>query len=252
LWVADATVDVCAFYKFVWILSLFASIGAAHQIANATAVIVSWRPDSIRIAADSKQSHFLASPTTSCKITQTREVVFAVVGLTYYRPTQYSAASALTPIFFSRGEPFDLKAAKAIRKMTLVLEKTFRYQQDQDPRAYAKYHRGDGVVLSLVMAAIENGIPRMLIADFQYVPEKRAIAYVVKACPQQCTSSQNFFLGFTSASKFYLTNHPPTPVNLKKAIKREASRSPDDVGAPIAVIELTPQSTRWHSRGACH
>jgi hypothetical protein len=237
----------------VLLVSLFPA-----PLAGTTVAIVR-TPDLIVIAADSMAGDGVQKLTV-CKIgtSQSSPISFAVAGPVRYSRTGFDAV-ALAQAAVSRAESIQEAATEFGRLAMKPFQTAATSIRTELPQQY-DYIRKSPEPLQVVFAAIENGVPRYVIAYFTLAETPAAVSALAhqRACPGDgCSGARSLtVLGFNDAAKReasdpgFLAGLDPVSA-ARKLVELEIEDSPDSVGPPVSVLTIDRTGSSWTSRGSC-
>jgi hypothetical protein len=247
-----------------WII-LFLAITFWPKCGYSTAIIAVWTPYTAVIGADSLLGFSKSQKTQlMCKIGQTNNIFWAASGIVHtsdqadvnfnvYR----IAADAI------KASPnFDGAVATFEARFTVAAVRDLRWKAQFDPSefAYAKHF-----FLQIVFAGLDNNKPRMAIRQFSVESNSSAKAVSVttmgveNTCPSpHCGAILSMAMGTNDAMVADVTRNEPDiwlSIGIVPAVKKlltiQATATPDIVGGPLSVVQITSSGIKWPVVGIC-
>jgi hypothetical protein len=232
----------------------------AQGAAADTAIIAFRTPDFVLIGADSKISVLDSlEKRTSCKVGIAKNIAWANadftktignapnfdVGLIASQSVEFSGS------FNAALVDFDARAKEGLTDVLTWLAKSY-------PAEFVGLK--DRVVAEAVFAGVDHDQMRMSVRFFRagFNQTKRVQITVHSSdCPGDCLVKKNLAvsLGTHDAIERAWANNPniwENPIEtIRQLILIQAAATPDTVGPPITILEITRNGPTWIDKGAC-
>jgi len=241
------------------ILSILILLVALPTRLSATSIVAIWNSNDLVLGADSKAIHVdrsLAKP--ACKIGIANQVVWSYSGLAA-APTENFNVDDTAKQAMSTNATFDDRIAEFESDVVVPLADALNHIKLDNPDWYIKHHEGTAT-LETIFSTIENGTVRLYATNFiikiDHVLGTISVDISGNNCPSaSCAGVHIFDLGEHEAIDREFSNDLLTKLGTNRTvqylIETEIAAHPDDVGPPIAMIELDKGGMRWISKGDC-
>ena len=237
-------------------MALLVSLRAGE--CSATSIVAIRSRDSVVIAADSmltiRNSTGADAVRTACKIFRSGEIFYAFSGF-FRDPARGFDVVSIVAKALPEDAQFGAATEKAAIEVVAGMRDDIRKIRVESPGLYKKYFEaGTGVLLQLLFAASEDGVPEMTVYDIRKAasfPINGELRYDRKSCPGDC--------GAQGQMAYFLTDTRPIEDYLKK--EKMASRSPEetagflvqlvldahtpDTGPPVDVLRIDGNGASW-------
>jgi hypothetical protein len=216
-------------------------------------------PDSILIAADSKQIKFenntIISTDTVCKIREKENIFYAIAGIIESANPNISLEKVIYDIKF-HGNNFEskvLEIKKTIRPFIIELAKGMRKSQ---PKLFNEMSKS-GQFVSLILASFENKKPMgaLLVYKINSVdsPNFDIIdsAFIKRDIPSFVNIGKTDALSILRKSEGnFSKKFKSTEELLNGLIELQSQLTPNDVGMPADIIKITLNKSIWVQKTA--
>ena len=250
-------------------------IGATALAGFATTIVALRSDRRVIVAADSQLTLTRNGTTVErsqvCKINKAGNVIFAYAGMVNYQApvagrgtkADFSIPASIRSVLSSDG-PLSTKRRPleaAIRSALMTIVRTIRAEA---PNEFSS--RVGTVVLEVLLATVETGVPELITLDFRLDlgthGEIRLEPSVVD-CPGDCPKVNGTLvagLGYHSDIDRYLSVEHFSGIpsanwadHIVQLVQAEIIARKNDVGPPIAVLELSPTGIHWYRdmKGTC-
>jgi len=127
-----------------------------------------------------------------------------------------------------------------------------------NPDEYQRLMRRTGAqsdFIALAVAEMVGGQPMLGVIELQRLNQQSDLALKVTICPGNCRQGEGiFYLGYWEQIKPYVANSGEersvgSAASLDRLIRLEIKAHPDEVGAPINILELGGSGARWLQNG---
>jgi hypothetical protein len=225
--------------------------------AGATSVIVVRTPSTIYLGADSKIKSLDGSRQgTFCKIGISHDIFWGEAGIISDAITHFDSTSIVNNIM-SQTSSISTRIADFENVTLLSLRNVLRSLRDSDPLNFVQKY-GDRRVpaFQIVFAYFYNDAPRVIAIDF--MTKLNNIGE-----PDIDVVEHNFddiyfiFIGQHKAIEAEIAHNKSIwkdygiPTAIRHLLQIEISAVPEDVGPPIALVEIDQNGASWISKGVC-
>jgi len=137
--------------------------------------------------------------------------------------------------------------------ITAPLSEGLHYVREVNPAHFKRsFDTADKVVLEMIFATVEDGIPKIFLRSFQ-MSSADPITFNIhkKSCPGTCPTGRSvYFLGQKEAMMKYYDEHPEIQkarldVAIDTLIRVAINNSGDEVGLPIDILRITVDGATW-------
>jgi hypothetical protein len=227
------------------------------QSAGGTAGVAIFTPDRAVLAVDSRvtltDGRASRRGADECKIQSAGRFQLALAGLYDHAETKFDAWRLAEQA--AAGAPSVAEAAARVeRGLQPALESAIGNMRAADPTAFSRqYARAH---LAFVIAGLDQGLPAM--AARAFVPDREGNLRIVRWNPPPGTTSL-FAFGEHAAIDAYgpkeallrlVTDAGPAEA-AQRLVQLEIAASPEIVGPPVAVLELSKIGPRWIHQALC-
>lgn len=235
------------------LLFLLVSLPPKDTLAQ-TSIVAIRTPQEIFIGADSKGTigGDKNKIVNVCKIRQFGSSFCAFSGLIDVSETHFRVWDIATSAFRHGNTLLDkIDAFEAL--ITAPLSKTLHYVREVNPADFKRsFDTEDKVVLGMIFAAVEDGIPKIFVRDFQ-MSTTDPITFNIhkKSCPGTCPTGRHvYFSGHKKAMMKYYDEHPEIQrsgldVTIDTLIGVAITNCGDAVGLPIDILRITTDGAKW-------
>jgi hypothetical protein len=222
--------------------------------SKATTVTLYWDTERIVIGSDSK-IRFSGKSSEICKIIESNGVFFVIDGVRSNSSVKFDAYAIAERSLSPTGSPLPLaeKVRAFERAMVDPLIRVIEWSKINDPIMYSGWLRTDPPVQA-AFATVENGKLALITTRFQVDAQGKLEP------PFHYFQTDRFPTGFVPRGAFersyreswveFLHQFGPVEAT-RRFIQRQITKSPELVGPPIAVVEITRKGTIWRSAGSC-
>ncbi len=222
---------------------------------RATTAIALRNTHRIVLATDSRAVYRASGSRTECKLFETHGVYATVSGLAHYG-TAYRATDAIRDGFAVAGS-FDQHIAATANSLQRRTQQLLNSVQLSNPTEYEYLMRPTGGTADLVqiaVAAIVRGRPMLGVIELRSNVAGNGLTVKTTVCPENCPQDAIFYLGFWERIKPYVANsgsprNVGSAASLDRLIRMEIDSHPNEVGAPINILEVNSLGARWLQNG---
>ncbi len=236
------------------ILAMICTVPAVPS--KATTEIVVRSRYRIVLAADSRAIYGLDGNATECKLFQSQDVYATVSGLAHYGRS-YRVTDTIREGFAGPGT-FESHVWSTAAILKLRVENLLAHLQAGDPTQYRILMQPSNYASDVVQLAVAQTVrsqPMLGIIELRRSGTGNNLTTRTTICPGSCTeSTELFYLGYWERIKPYVAT-PSGPLSVGSAasidrlIRLEIAAHPNEVGAPINILELTSSGARWLQNG---
>ncbi len=234
---------------------VLAMICAAPAVpSKATTEIVVRSRYRIVLAADSRAIYGLDGNATECKLFQAQDVYATVSGLAHYGRS-YRVTDTIREGFAGPGT-FESHVWSTAAILKRSVENLLAHLQASDPTQYRMLLQESNYTSDVVQLAVAQTVraqPMLGIIELRRSGNSLTTSTII--CPGSCKqSTELFYLGYWERIKPYVaTPSGPRSVgsaaSIDRLIRLEIAAHPNEVGAPINILELTGSGARWLQNG---
>ena len=208
------------------------------------------------LAADSRAVYGAGRNATECKLFELGSAYATVSGLAHYG-NQYRATDAVRDAY-SRPGTFSERLAATASSLQRRVAKLLAYLARNNPSQYRLLMQQSDTRSDLVALAVaENvaGKPMLGIVELRRTNNSNGLVALTAICPGNCRQGDGlFYLGYWDQIRPYVANSgQPRSVgsaaSIDRLIRLEINAHPNDVGAPINILELNGSGARWLQNG---
>jgi hypothetical protein len=225
---------------------LVVSLPSENTVAQ-TSIVAIRTPQKIFIGADSKgtKGGNKNKIVNVCKIRQFGGSFCAFSGLSEVPETHFRVWD-ITKNAFRHGNTLLDKINAFETLITTPLSKALHYVRQVNPTDFKRsFDTADKVVLQMIFATVEDGIPKIFVRDFQ-ISTTDPITFNIhkKSCPGTCPTGRSvYFLGQKEAMMKYYDEHSEIlrsglDVAIDILIRVAITNSGDEVGLPIDILRV--------------
>ena len=228
--------------------SILLVCGAIHLAG--TSIVVIRTPDQVTLAADSKATYRgTAGPVSVCKIWKSSKYYFAVAGLVHDTRRKYDTEE-IVGAALERSGSFQQGISRVETVVQRALDQELRHMRSEDAETFAFTLRESNYVVSIVIATVDHGVPRLAMRGFKFDPMTNGLSLERITCPGDCP--HGVYVGWMGkASAIEEKMRGPAPLQGKPSdvaiglVQLQAAVDQSSVGPPIEVLELTKHGTYW-------
>ncbi|MGA2371995.1 MAG: hypothetical protein ACLPPV_08490 [Candidatus Korobacteraceae bacterium] len=238
-------------------LVILTMICAAPAVpSQATTEIVVRSRYRIVLAADSRAIYGLNRNATECKLFEAQDVYATVSGLAHYGGS-YRVTDTIRQ-GFARPGTFATHVSSTAAILRRRVENLLANLQASDPGQYRVLVQPSNYTSDLVQLAIAQMVqsqPMLGIIELRRSGTGNSLTTRTTICPGNCKpSTELFYLGYWERIKPYVaTPSGPRSVgsaaSIDRLIRLEIAAHPNEVSAPINILELTDSGARWLQNG---
>jgi hypothetical protein len=238
-------------------LVILAMICAAPTVpSRATTEIVVRSRYRIVLAADSRAIYGLDGNATECKLFEAQDVYATVSGLAHYGRS-YRVADTIREGFAGPGT-FATHVSSTAAILKRRVENLLANLQAGDPTQYRILIQQSNYTSDLVQLAVAQTVrsqPMLGIIELRRSGTGTGLTTRTTICPGNCAqNTELFYLGYWERIKPYVaTASGPRNVgsaaSIDRLIRLEIAAHPNEVSAPINILELTGSGARWLQNG---
>ncbi len=208
------------------------------------------------LAADSRAVYGTGRNATECKLFQVGTAYATVSGLAHYG-SQYRAIDAVRDAY-SRPGTFQQRLAGTAASLQRHVESLLAYLARNNPSQYRLLMRQAGSqsdIVALAVAESVAGQPMLGIVELRRATAGDGLVAQTAICPGNCRQGDGlFYLGYWDQIRPYVANSgQPRSVgsaaSIDRLIRLEINAHPNEVGAPINILELNDSGARWLQNG---
>lgn len=230
-------------------------LAACTAFGSATTLVAIWSPGQLLIGADSNV--ITGTPNlvgSACKISQAGSTFFAFSGLVEDKNASYNAADAAQEAVRGPGTLTD-HMQRFIALTRGPLAKAVAAVKVDSPEQY-EYLRQNHPVLQAIFAEEESGAPVLGVAGFAVGPEG-ALEEFTKMIAEgdDGRGPRIIYAGKQNQIKAYLHSHRDWFLGdqaklVRNLIQSEINASSGEVGGPIDIVAVEPNSAHWIQKKA--
>jgi hypothetical protein len=238
----------------VGIVALICTVPAVRS--KATTEIILRSRYRIVLAADSRAAYGLNGSATECKLFEVQDVYATVSGLAHYGGS-YRVTDTIREGFAGEGT-FESHVSSTALVLKRTVEKLLAALRASNPTEYRYLMQKSNHMSDLVQLAVAQTVrsqPMLGIIELRHNGAGNGLTARTTVCPGSCEqSTELFYLGYWERIKPYVaTSSGPRNVGSAAAIDRlirlEIAAHPNEVSAPINILELTRAGARWLQNG---
>jgi hypothetical protein len=236
------------------ILGLICTVSAVHSQATSGVILRSrYR---IVLAADSRAVYGPNESATECKLFEVHDVYATVSGLAHYG-SSYRVTDTVRQGFSARGT-FESHVSSTAEVLKRTVENLLADLQVRNPAEYSNLMQRSNASSDLVELAVAQMIgtqPMLGIIELRRNDGGNNLTATTIICPGSCRqNTQLFYLGYWERIRPYVrTSGRPRTVasaaSIDKLIRLEVQAHPNEVSAPINILELNRSGARWLQNG---
>ncbi len=211
----------------------------------------------IVLAADSRAVYGPKENATECKLFEVQDVYATVSGLAHYG-TSYRVTDTIRE-GFAGSRTFESHVLYTARALQRAVEGLLAELQVNNPAEYRYVmEQRSNVTSDLVELAVAQTVkaqPMLGIIELRRTGLGNNLTATTTICPGNCRqNTQLFYLGYWEHIKPYVkTSGRPRTVgsaaSIDKLIRLEIEAHPNEVSAPINILELNRSGARWLQNG---
>jgi hypothetical protein len=224
--------------------------------SQATTEIVVRSRYRIVLAADSRAVYGANGNASECKLFQAQDVYATVSGLAHYGRS-YRVADTIREGFAGPGT-FATHVSSTAAILRRTVENLLANVQSSNPTQYRVLIQPSNNTSDLVQLAVAQTVrsqPMLGIIELRRSGTENNLTTRTTICPGSCReTTQLFYMGYWERIKPYVAT-PSGPRNVGSAasidrlIRLEIAAHPNEVSAPINILELTGSGARWLQNG---
>jgi hypothetical protein len=224
--------------------------------SRATSGIVLRSRYRIVLAADSRATYSGNERSTECKLFEVQNVYATVSGLAHYGRS-YRVTDTIREGFSGRGT-FENHVASTAMVLKRTVENLLADLQANDPDEYRYVMQRPNANADLVELAVAQTIgsqPMLGIIELRRDGSGNTLTARTIICAASCRqSTQLFYLGYWEHIKPYVGTSGRrravgSAASIDKLIRLEVQAHPNEVSAPINILELSRSGARWLQNG---
>ena len=237
--------------------SLLAFLCLAPAIpSTATSAIALRSRYRVVLAADSRAVYGAHRNGTECKLFEVGNAYATVTGLAHYG-NRYQAVDAVRDAY-SRPGTFQQRVAAAAASLQRRLESLLAYLEGNNPSQYrllVQQTSARSDIVALAFAETVAGQPMLGIVELRRAGTGNALVAQTAICPGNCRQGDGlFYLGYWERIRPYVANagqprSVASAASIDRLIRMEINAHPNEVGAPINILELNASGARWLQNG---
>jgi hypothetical protein len=210
----------------------------------------------IVLAADSRASYREHAPATECKLFEVRDVYATVSGFAHYG-RGYHVTDAIREGFAGNST-----FASHVSNTALILQRRVEKQLANLQVNHASEYRyllqpasDTSDLIQLALAQTVRGQPMLGIVELRRNGAENRFTAKTTICPGGCSQNPEiYYLGYWERIKPYVANSgQPRSVgsaaSIDRLIRMEIAAHPNEVSAPVNILELTASGARWLQNG---
>jgi hypothetical protein len=208
------------------------------------------------LAADSRAVYGAGRNATECKLFEVGSAYATVSGLAHYG-SRYRAMDAVRDAY-ARPGTFQERVASAATSLQRRVEGLLAYLARNNPSQYRLLtQQGDSKsdIVAVAVAESVAGQPLLGIIELLRANTGDRLTAQTAICPGNCRQGDGlFYLGYWDRIRPYVANSgQPRSVgsaaSIDRLIRLEINAHPNEVGAPINILELNGSGARWLQNG---
>jgi len=236
-----------------WRALILVFVAGVAQTMSATSAIALRSPHRVVLATDSRAIYGAHASATECKLFEVGDVFVTVSGLAHYG-NAYRATDAVRQGFARPGTFSTHLSATAFylqRDVGNLLASLERNRADE----YRYMWSSSADLVELAVAETVRGQPMLGIIELRRRAGAAGLIATTTVCPGNCRQSNGlYYLGYWERIKPYVAGsgqerNVGSAASIDRLIRLEMAAHPNEVGAPINILELNGSGARWLQNG---
>jgi hypothetical protein len=235
---------------------MLASICFAPAIPSGATTAIALRSRyHVVLAADSRALYGTSRAGTECKLFEVGSAYATVSGLAHYG-NRYRAMDAVRDAYSQPGT-FDQRVASTAASLQRRVGNLLNYLARNNPSQFRllmdQGRHAD--IVALAMAETVAGRPMLGIVELRRATTGNGLVAQTAVCPGNCRQGDGlFYLGYWEQIRPYVANagNPRSvgsAASIDRLIRIEMNAHPNQVGAPINILEVNGAGARWLQNG---